>query len=281
MARPSVYSYLDYRSFLRDWFESKKAEDPKFSQRAFVRLAGKRSPGLLSEVIERRRNLSTEMTRAFTHALGLNASERAFFTALVRLDQASGSHDRNQAWAAVSASRNFQQAQRIEGESFRYLSHWYYPAIRELAARPDFCADPAWIANTLCPAITPAKAKRALQTLMELKLLIEDDHGNLRPADGTLTTPHEVAGLAVHNYHYGMLERASEAIERFEPDKRHFLGATISVPSHLMPVLKRELDTLQERILDLAEPSGDLPSDVLQVNLHIFPLAHRRMEDTE
>jgi uncharacterized protein (TIGR02147 family) len=275
MATPDIFTYLDFRAYLRDWFEARRAEDPAFSKRQFARLAGKSSPGLLTEVMDGDRQLTPAMVESFGSALGLSRSEKDFFDSLVQLAQSTDSKTRNHAWERISAVKAFQEARRIEGHAFHYLSHWWYPVVRELAHRPDFVADPAWIAKRIRPPVTEPQARRALEVLQELGLLAPDGSGRLRPTEAVVTTPHEVSGLAVHNYHRGMLERAIDAIDRFPQEERHFLAATISIPHALVDELKQELNSLQERVLDLANRFEGSADEVVQVEFLMFPLSDR------
>ncbi len=269
---PDLYAYLDYRAFLRDWFAARKASNPRFSHRVFARLAGQRSPSLLKHVVDGQRNLTSSTTEAFIRALKLTGEEAEFFTWLVRLDQADSVDERNLAWERLSATRQVQQAHRIEGEGFRYLSHWYIPAVRELATLPGFRADPAWIAGTLRPKVTEAQARQALKTLQELGLLVVEGD-RLVPADAVVTTPREVTGLAVHNYHQGMLQRASEAISGFDPEERHLGAITLGLSPSLVPQFKDELGAFLERLCALLDGAEDPLDRVYQVNLQFFPLS--------
>jgi uncharacterized protein (TIGR02147 family) len=272
MTEINLFQYLDYREFLRDWFKFRKRANRRFSHRAFARRAGQRSPSTLSDVIEGRRNLTLTTTETFCKAMGLSAEEQVFFTLLVQLDQAKSSEDRNRVYERIAATRRFKEARRIEGEGFRYLSHWYYPAIRELAHCPDFRNDPAWVAKQLRPTITTAQAKKALKELIDMGLL-ENNDGGIKPCDGTIVTPHEVRGLAAHNYHHGNLKMAVDAIERFRPSERHFCGVTVAVPQVIIPRLKQELSDFQERMLELCNSLEEPDTCVIQLNLNFFPLS--------
>ena len=143
---------------------------------------------------------------------------------------------------------------------------------RELAQRADFVADPAWVARQMQPRITPAQARDALETLFELGMLVEEE-GRVRPADVSVATPHEVAGLAAHNYHQQMLDRARDAIEGADPEERHMLGITVAIPASLVPTLKAELDAVQERLLHLCDEHATEAERVYQLGLHLFPLS--------
>ncbi len=273
VSTPDVHDYLDYRRFLADWFEARKKANPRFSYRVFARLAGQSSSSLLHHVIKGKRNLTPATVDAFAGAMKLRAREAELFALLVQLDQARTDEERNQVWEQLSATRRFRAARRVDGAGFRYLSHWYYPAIRELALRPDFVDDPTWIASALRPRITEARARQALDALFELGLLVRQDDGTVAQAEASVVTPHEVSGLAVHNYHRGMLQRASDAIDSFDPEVRHLGGVTVGVPAALVPRLKEELAAFLERVLNLCDESTDPVDRVYQLNMQLFPLS--------
>ncbi len=269
---PDLYDYISYRRYLGDWFASRKTADRRYSHRVFARRAGIRSPSLLNEVIKGNRNLTPTVAQGFIRAIGMTHGQATFFEALVQLDQAETAEARNEAWERVSASRRFRQARPLDGSTVRYLSNWYYPAIRELALREDFEADARWISKELWPNITLAQARDALATLVELGLLAEQD-GRLRPTETSVVTPHEVAGLAAHNYHREMIRRADDALEGVDPEERHFCAVTVGIPASLVPTLKDELNAFQERLLDLCDAHADQAEQVYQVNLHLLPLS--------
>jgi len=273
MDAPDLHRYLDYRSFLADWFAAKKASNPRYSHRAFVRRTGQKSPSLLADVIAGRRNLTTSTAEGFVKALGLKGSEARFFRLLVDLDQAATPTEKNAAWEGIAASRRFREARRVEGDSMRYLSTWYVPVIRELARRPDFRADAAWVAKQVRPSISTKQAEDALELLFDLDLIQRADDGGVEQSGGTVATAREVAGLAAHNYHQGMLDRAKDALHEVPSSERHYLAVTVTAPPSLVPKLKEELNALQDRILDLCAGTDAGIDPVMQFHLHFFPLS--------
>jgi uncharacterized protein (TIGR02147 family) len=272
-AGPDLFQTIDFRAWLRDWFLAQKAADHRYSHRVFARRAGIRSPSLLNEVIKGNRNLSQRTTEGFIRALGLKQDEASFFEALVQLDQAETAAAKNVAWERVSASRRFRQARPLDGSTVRYLSNWYIPATRELANRADFVDDPRWLARQLVPTITQSQARDALATLLELGMLLRHEDGRLRPTDVSVVTPHEVSGLAAHNYHREMIARASDSLEGVEPDERHLCAVTVGIPESLVPLLKEELNAFQERLLNLCDAQAESTERVYQINLQLFPLS--------
>lgn len=270
---PIVFGYLDYRKYLRDWFDAKKAHNPRYSHRAFSRRTGQRSPSFLSDVTAGRRNLTDEALPKVCGALGLEGEDADFFVALVHLDQAGSAREKNEAWARLAATRHFREARKLEGEGFRYLSHWYIPAVRELSALSGFHPDPRWVAQALRPTISVAQARAALDCLRDLGMLVESPDGRWEPREVRVVTPHEVSRLAVQNYHEGMLGLAHGAIDRFAAEDRHFLAVTAHVPSALVPRLKAELNSMYDRVLELVDGAQEPADEVVQVHLHFFPLS--------
>lgn len=278
-APPDLYASLDFRAYLAAWFSWKKATHAGYSHRLFARRAGQKSPSLLKAVIDGKRNLTAATLEGFSAALGHTPEEARFFAALVALDQAQTDAERNAAWSVLSATQRFRAAHRIEGEAFRFFSHWWCVAVFELVKHPDFQPDPRWIARTLRPRITESEARRALRTLRELALIRTDGQGRVVQAEASVVTAQEVQGLAVSNYHREMSARAGEAVDGFEPGERHLLSVTVTVPPDLLPELKRELNAMQARLLDLCDSAHDRPGRVTQINLQLFPLAARLPDD--
>lgn len=275
---PSVYTFLDYRAFLKEWFDAKKRANPRFSHRMFARMAGHNSSSLLLQITSGKRNMTAESVVRFAQAMKLDAQERGFLQALVDLDQARSDDLKMDAWRRVSAHRRFREARKLEGEGFRYLSHWYYPAIRELAARPDFDADPAWIAARLRPSVSVAKVRVALEEIVRMGLLVPDEDGLLNLDDASVVTAPEVTDLAVCNYHREMSSRAYDSVAEFEREERHLLGVTVSVPEELIAEVKSVLNEMHARLLDLCDGADGDRDRVYQINLQLFPLSDSRKD---
>lgn len=276
-----VFQYLDYRAFLRAYYAAEKERRPAFSHRFFSRLAGLRSPNFLKLVMDGERNLGPDTVPKFAHAIGLTGEAAAFFADLVTFTQAESVADKNRAFERISASRRFRGARRIEGDLFKYLSHWYYPAVRELAAREDFQENPRWIAARLRPKIAPADAQQALSLLLSLGLLVRDEAtGRVVRGEPTITTEHEVRSLAVGNFHRQMLERASQSIEIVPPAQRDLAALTVCVSPSTASAVKERIHKFREEITQLCDADGSAQV-VYQLNVQWFPLSAAPGEEVD
>jgi uncharacterized protein (TIGR02147 family) len=274
--RPSIYEFVDFRAYLKAYYEAAKANLRQFSYRYFSRRAGFASPNFLKLVIDGQRNLGRDSVDQVAEALQLDADETTFFANLVAFNQADTDAERNRYFERLAASRRFRAAQHLDGDLFEYLSHWYYPAIREMAARADFRDDPAWIASQLQPPVKPSQASAALDTLLRLGLL-ERSEGRIVRGEATLTSGHEVRALGVANYHRQMLERAAESIELIASEERDLSAMTVCIGAPLVPELKRRLREFRETLMDLCDREAE-PDLVYQLNIQLFPLTRGKGE---
>jgi len=164
-------------------------------------------------------------------------------------------------------------ARRIDGELFAYLSHWYNPAIRELAARDDFQEEPRWIAAQLRPRISPAEAAEAMKLLLSLGLLVRDaKSGRVERGEPTLTTEHEVRSLGAAAFHRQMLERAAQSIETVPAAQRDLAALTVCVSAETAALVKQRIHQLREALTELCD-ADTKGSTVYQLNIQWFPLS--------
>lgn len=146
---------------------------------------------------------------------------------------------RNRAYGRMKKLQGPRPSERLAEALERYHSHWYLPAIRELVTSSEFRAEPAWIARQLCPPIRAAQAREALDTLLELGLLVRDRRGRLGQAEATVTTGPEVRSLHLANYHHVMIGLGQTALERFRGPERDISALTLCVGSSGLAKVKR------------------------------------------
>ena len=267
-----VYGYLDYRAFLRDFYAAKKAKSRAFSYRSFSKRAGVASPNYLKLVVEGQRSLSAKMAEKFAHACGLDPDASRYFAHLVAFNQAKTSPERSLHYGKLTSFQHYRQAHKLEIAHAAYYSDWFMPAIRELAASRAFTADPEWIADQLIPNITPLQAARALETLVELGLLVKDASGRLVQADALLSTGAETRGLHIAAFHRAMTQRAIDSIDLVPAQDRDISSLTLCLSRGGLRAFKERIQRMRRELLELSALETD-PEQVVQINFQLFPLS--------
>lgn len=274
-----MFDYLDARAFLRDAYLYRK-EKHGTSYRALARRLGVTSPNYLKRVIDGDRNLSSEMSERVAKLLKLNAEASAYFVDLVQFTQAKTSTQKNAYYSKLTGFHRYRKGRRLELAHAAYHSTWYLPAIRELASRRDFVTEPAWIAAELVPPISRADAAAALDTLLELGLLVQDAKGVVRLGEPVVSTGPEIRGLHIVNYHRSMLERASEAIDTVASADRDISSLTLCLGENGLRRLKERIQRFRRELIELATLEDD-PLQVVQVNFQLFPLSKGERRDAD
>lgn len=278
MKHPELFTCLEYRKFLQDAFISSKSRNPKRSYRSFAQEAGYTSPNFLQLVIAGKRDLSQANLAGTIRALGLNKQEADFFANLVGFNQAEGFEEKNFYYQRMTRSRKYGAMKPVEKGQFDYFDQWYHPVVRELLLHPDFDGNASWIAERVHPRISPAQAEKSMELLQSLGLVrLEVGAGKWIQVDAVISTPPEVASLAVANYHRTVLRLASESIEAFPSAERDLRAVTMGIPKSAFPELKRRMEEFWRDLLALGE-RRTVVEEVVQVNLQLFPMTKGRGE---
>lgn len=272
-----VFAYLDFRAYLRDYYSARKASGRGFSYRSFSRRAGLRSPNYLKLVIDGTRNLSPKMAQRFAVACGLVGDDQRYFIDLVAFGQAANLSERSEHYARLTGFQRYRHAHKLDLAHAAYYSAWYMPAIRELAVRSDWKPKPEWIARQLTPQISAADAKRALDTLLELGLLVQRPDGSIVQEEALLSTGPETRGVHIATYHRAMMERAMASIDEIAPSERDISSLTLCLGKDGLRAFKERVQRFRKELLELSALETN-PEQVVQLNFQLFPLTRKREE---
>ncbi|MBI2343944.1 MAG: TIGR02147 family protein [Deltaproteobacteria bacterium] len=267
---PDIYTYTDYRAFLRDAYAEAKARFPHFSYRYFARHAGFSSPNFLKLVIEGKRNLSEESIPKFAQVFQLKRRERRFFEMLVRFNQAKRPEEQEECYRRILEFPEYCRAQELVQEQYEYLTHWYYPVIQELIVLPDFEESGEWVAGRLRHQVTPVQARKALEVLERLGLVARTADGLLQPTQQHITTGDFPRAAAAYRYHEEMMARALDALHAQPASQREYGGLTLSVNEEQLKRLKTAIRDFRRVVLNVVSPGTARATAVYQLNIQLF-----------
>lgn len=269
--QPDIFSYLDYRQFLRDLTQFLKRQK-RFNVRAFAERAGLRSPGYLKMVIDGVRNITIETAERFCRALEIADREKPYFEKLVIYNQTSDPDLKREYFDALMSLRPRSSDFAHEKRLNRYFSQPHFVTIREMATLKDFREDPKWIARRCLPPISPADAREALDTLTQLGLLKRDPNGHLVQADQFISTEkRHTQAVVTYHYHESMLNKARHALGMLPPGSRHYDALTLPLPQEMYGEILQEFTKFRNRVVELANRPNLRYDEVFQLNFQLFP----------
>jgi uncharacterized protein (TIGR02147 family) len=276
-----VYGYTNYRKYLLDYYEFKKAGPRGFSYRSFSKAAGFSSPNAVKLIIEGNRNLGVESVPKIIKALGLAGPMAEYFKALVAMNQAPNDDEKQVFFNQMQKLIPHSKKRDLNAEGLRYLSHWLYPTIREMVEFSEFRDDPYWIARRLVFQASISEISQALKFLIE-EMFIEKSPQGFKAGDQMVLSSDEVRSLAIRNYHRQMLDLARQSLESLPMEQREFGALTLNLPESALPELKFKLKEIRKNLhewgLQVAQNhrlQGESHDSVTQINFQMFPLAKR------
>lgn len=273
--KKKVFEYLDYREFLRDYYNQKKKANPAFSLRVFSDRIGFKAKDFISRVMNGEKNLSGQSIPKVASGLRLGKHETEFFVALVEFNQAGTTEERNAAFEVMQAVLKvvrFAEKQHVLGHvQYMVYSHWRHLTIRSLIGMFGFDGDYEALSRQVHPRVTADEAKKSVQLLEECLLIKKDENGKYVLTESAITTGDRTSKLALRGYHQHCLKLASESIDRDPPGNRHISGLTLGISQEGYERIVERINAFRKEIALIAEE--DQGSDrVFQMEFALFPV---------
>lgn len=270
---PSVFHYNNPSSFLRDYYLDRKAKEPKFSFRYFSRIAGYSSSGSMKLVVDGKRKISKQAATRIGEALKLGRNECTYFKTLAEFDLCKDESPRKkELFEKMKFYRAFSHVHNLDDKYNLYLSHWFYPVIRELTLLQNFKEDSQWIVEQLNGLIDPDQAMDALELLKDLGVLTRTDKDKLVPSEVEVSFQGSEIERSARLGQKQLIQKALEAVEGSSLEHNTISSLTVAVSQQSYLKTKELIQRFNQDIkaVALASENGDA---VYQLNIQFFNLS--------
>jgi uncharacterized protein (TIGR02147 family) len=265
-----IFTFTNYRDFIREYFVERKKASPSFSHRLFARLAGFSTSNFMHLVMGGKRNLTKESIDKISQAMKLKKRERDYFEHLVLFGQAKTVREKELYLSRLNTMRKGAFYKEIGSDQFEYIANWLHPVVRELVSLTAACGDEKELTNRIAHRVTPAQVRESIELLLRLGLLQRSKAGKLSPSSPLLSTGPGVTANAAARYHIGTMALAAEAIERFRPEERELVGMTLGVSKKTFEQIRERMWEFRQEVLAMADDPA--PEQVYQLNIQLFPM---------
>jgi uncharacterized protein (TIGR02147 family) len=280
----SIYSYLDYRKFLSDFYQAAKKSEKGYSYRVFSQKAGIVAPNFLQWLIEGKRNLAVKTIPGVVCALGLDEKQAEYFSELVQFGQSKDIKAKTAHFQRMTEQRKPFDVKLIEESQYAHYGEWYNEAIRISLKLSSFDPGEKWayrkLGKRLSPAITESQAKNAIRLLLELGLAHSDNEGIIHQTDAILSTGDEVSSFLARKFQERMIDLAQDSMDRFPREQRDVSCISLTASDECFSMIKKEVQLMRKRILEMVSLDKK-PSNVYQLNFQFFPLTPVDKNGTE
>lgn len=270
MELPVVFAYLDYHTYLRDFYAAKKRANSRFSHRFIAQQLGC-NPAYYLKVFQGKRELSGKMILKVAALLGLARKETEYFENLVHFNKAKASRDKAYFFERLSSLRS-SKLKKVEENQYEFYEKWYYVAILEVLDYHPFKGDYDALARMLMPPIKPREARKAIEVLERLGFIRRNAARIYEKADPLITAGEGWKSAYISNFVLAAMDMAKEAFVRYPLDKREIAAQTVSISAESFNLIREKMRNFRKEVLELAK--RDAKADrVYQINLQAFPLA--------
>jgi uncharacterized protein (TIGR02147 family) len=251
--RPEIFQYLDYRTYLKELIAFERSKGKRLSLRAFSAriLPALSSSGLLSGVLNGKKNLGPALRTKFAKALPLKPREAQFFELLVQFNQAEDLQEKNQFFALLSRFGR-SKAKLIHQGQYRFFSRWYYPVVWNYFGINQKQRNPAHIAAAIYPPLSKAKVEEAIGLLLELGLIKKLANG-YAVTENHLTTEPEFRDVIAAQYNQRFLHLATESLHHVNPNHRQFITKIFSSSLAAINLIKDKAAQFHEEVQEILD----------------------------
>jgi uncharacterized protein (TIGR02147 family) len=249
----NIYQFLDYREFMRAYFQQEKLEDQSFSLRTFLSKVSHSlsSSGLLSAVLKGTRNLSPALRLRFSQVMGLKDKEAQYFNLLVQFNQAKSMEEKNHFFQQLSRFRE-SKAKTVSDGQYGLYSKWYYLVVWCYFGLDKNEKNPLAIAKKIKPHISAAQVEDAIDKLLQLKLIKKTANG-YAPSENHVTTEKEVQDMVANRHHKEFIQMAGAMVDAIPPSRRQYNTLVFSVSKESFEIVKERMETFQEELREILD----------------------------
>lgn len=269
-----IFEYVDYRLYLKDYFEERKAADRRYSYREFGE-AMQVDTSNVHKLLNGKVHLPARCYSFAIDYLRLAGRSAEYFILLVTYARARSGNVRGDILQKAMALREIACRQIDETHLDQYFGDWWVVAIRSILDVMDGRAVAGEISKRLVPNVNEWDVARALDALLALGMVRKGSSGRLVSTDAHVTASGEIKTRAVRRYQETIFTLASESVRRFAPDERDISTITMSVDADAVSRIREILKECRRQIQIEVDEARN-PDRVMQLCMACFPLAPRK-----
>lgn len=271
---PAIYTYLDFRRFLKDRQRWLKEQKPVFTLDYIAAKLGLRSKGHVSLIFKGTKTVPDAKIELLAQIFELEGKEREFFLNLVRYNQEL-SYRKKKAYLDRMVALMRIADKRLVPDQYRLVEKWYYPIVLEILRLHDFSDQWLEIGNLVQPPISAAEAKDAVQVLRAIKVIRQNNKGFWEPTDAILTFGEGWSSVVGRTFQSHAIEMAQQALVEIPATERDISTMTVSISEDTFKKIRDHIHFLRKEILTLVRAETEA-TKVFQMNFSLFPVSRTK-----
>ncbi len=160
----------------------------------------------------------------------------------------------------------------LSTDAFTVISDWYHYAILEMTEVKNFKSNPKWIAERL--NITPTQAQMAIERLLRLDMIIEEDNTLRRTKNHVVNYTEGITSGAHKEFQRQVITKALHAIDNCPQDLKDITAITFPANSAKLKEVKEKIKKFRREICDYMEDGNH--DSVFQLCVQLYPFTNTK-----
>jgi uncharacterized protein (TIGR02147 family) len=268
---PCIFNYLDFKKYLADYREMRKAYEPGFSHTYICYCLGqKNSKTYFANVISGIKNVTPEFANRFIDLLELNPDEANYFRALVNYAQTYNQKEKEYYLEQI-IQRNTSKSRLISAQEYAFYKDWHHSVIRAILDVFDFIDDFKRLANMVIPPITVPQAKRSIKLLLSLNLIRPNEKGFLKPTEESVQTEEYVHDEIIKHHQAQSMEMAKLTLLGNNDQPTDYSTSILSISEEGLKKIQKRLAKFRDEIRALVHNDDKAADRVYHLDIQLFP----------
>lgn len=268
---PSVYTYFDFRSYLKDRQRWLKARKPFFTLEYIAEKLELKSKGHVSLIFSGVKSVPESKISLLADVFFLVDREKEFFQNLIQYNQEQTYRQKKMHLDRMVSLMRISDKKLVPAQ-YRLCEKWFYPIVLEVIRIHDISDDWSLLGKLVRPQITATEAKEAIQLLRGLDLIQQNAQGFWEPTGTILTFGEGWKSVAARAFQGQAIEMAQQALVEVPVQDRDISTLTLSMGKETFERIQQSIYLLRKEIL--AAVQADQSADrVYQMNVSLYPVS--------
>ncbi len=251
--KKNIYHYAHYQDYLKDLYLAQVSLNAHYTLTDFADWL-QISVSMLSQVLNKKRNISLLVANKIAKKIPLNPEETLFFKNLITSQHSSNKIKKEKANQDILEKKQ-KSLKSFDLKDFAIIREWHYLAIREATFILPIAVHGSKknLADFL--GLSEEKITEALKKLLSLDLIF-DAGGLYKATDTFFTVESKEASAAIQHYHRQILKVAESALVK-DPDQREYSSLLLSIKKEDVPKAKKLIQKFRQEFNQLMVQDGD------------------------
>ena len=219
-----VFTYSDYRVFLKDELAARISSNSRYSLRSFAKQMNIPA-STLSELLSRKKQMTMGLVAKIADGLKMSEHEAAYLRLLVQLETESDEIRKEELQKRAAQYSSVSQAKSLNLEMFRVIADWYCIVILESLELSNLSEKQ--LVKQL--GISRFEYKMAIERLEKLELIQKNSLGQYEKTKSDLLAESQIPNSALRKFHQQMLQKAILAVEEQTPKEKVIGSETLTI----------------------------------------------------